>query len=221
VRWAQQARWPLAARSRKRGRRQRPGPGDRPSASAQGAPGGESSATSRGVGGGPPRGRAGDRAHGTTTRPAATAGAGRSRSEERNAAVRATLTPLAPGERPWAVTVGSLVAALLGAANLTAYLAGVKIGGKHPAASGIIVFAVLMGACAIGLWRMWYGAVLGFMALLAIIIAVFTLLLIKASNLLGFLVPPLIIAGAGYLFWKLVRALSRIQMPAPPTDERR
>jgi len=97
----------------------------------------------------------------------------------------------------------------------------VKIGGKHPAPGGIIVFAVLMASCSIGMWRVWYGAVLGFMALLAIIIAVFTLLLIKASNLLGFLVPPLIIAGAGYLFWKLVRALSRIQMPAPPTDERR
>ncbi len=133
--------------------------------------------------------------------------------------MRAALTPLAPGERPWAVTVGALVATLLGAANLIAYLAGVKIGGKHPAASGIIVFAVLMASCAIGMWRMWFGAVLGFMALLAIIVAVFTLLLIKASNLLGFLVPPVIIAGAGFLFWKLVRVLSRIQMPKPPTGD--
>ncbi len=131
--------------------------------------------------------------------------------------MRSTLTPLAPGERPWAVTAGALVAALLGAANLIAYLAGLKIGGQRPAASPIIVFAALMFTGAVGMWRMWYGAVLGFMALLAIIIAVFTLLLIKASNLLGFLVPPLIIAGAGFLFWKLVRALSRIQMPNPST----
>ena len=134
--------------------------------------------------------------------------------------MRATLTPLAPGERPWAVAVGALVAALLGAANLIAYLAGLKIGGHRPAASGIIVFAALMLTCAVGMWRMWYGAVLAFMALLAIIISVFALLLIKASNLLGFLVPPLIIAGAGFLFWKLVRALSRIQMPNPPTGQR-
>ena len=135
--------------------------------------------------------------------------------------MRATLTPLAPGERPWAVTLGAVVAALLGASNLIAYLAGVKIGGKHPAPGGIIVFAVLMASCSIGMWRVWYGAVLGFMALLAIIIAVFALLLVKASNLLGFLVPPVIIAVAGALFWKLVRALSRIQMPAPPTGEQR
>lgn len=143
-----------------------------------------------------------------------------SRSEERNAAVRATLTPLARGERPPAVTAGAVVAALLGAANLIAYLAGAKIGGSRPAASGIIVFAALMFTCAFGMWRVWYGAVLGFMALLAIIIALFTLLLIKASNLLGFLVPPVIVGGAGFLFWKLVRALSRIQMPDPPAGER-
>jgi len=30
-------------------------------------------------------------------------------------------------------------------------------------------------------------------------------------------VPPLIIAGAGYLFMKLVRTLSRIQMPKYPS----
>ncbi len=42
-----------------------------------------------------------------------------------------------------------------------------------------------MGAAAVGMWRMWYGAVLGFMALLAIIAVIFTLLLIEASNVLG------------------------------------
>ncbi|MGZ3319123.1 MAG: hypothetical protein ACXU95_17770, partial [Isosphaeraceae bacterium] len=61
-----------------------------------------------------------------------------------------------------------------------------------------------------------YWAVLGFMGLLAIIATIFTLLLLKASNLLGFLIPPVIIVGAGYLFMKLVRALSRIQMPKQP-----
>jgi hypothetical protein len=134
--------------------------------------------------------------------------------------VRATLAPLAPGERPWPVTVGAVVAGLLGAGNLIAFLAGLKVGGNHPAAGGIIVFAALMLSCAVGMWRVWFGAVLGFMALLAIIVALFTLLLLEASNLLGFLVPPLIIAAAGYLFWKLVRALSRIQMPKTPNGPR-
>ncbi|HEY8626050.1 MAG TPA: hypothetical protein VIL82_08580 [Solirubrobacteraceae bacterium] len=108
------------------------------------------------------------------------------------------------------------MAALLALANLIAYIAGAKIGGKQPAFGGIVVFTILMLICAVGMWRMWYGAVLAFMALLAIVATIFALLLVEASNLLGLLVPPIIIGGAGYLFWKLVRSLSRIQMPRYP-----
>jgi hypothetical protein len=101
-------------------------------------------------------------------------------------------------------------------ANLIAYVAGDKIGGSRPAAGGIVAFSAVMLACAVGLWRMWYAAVLGFMALLAIIVTVFALLLIEASNLLGVVVALLVIVIAGYLFFKLVRVLSRIQMPQRP-----
>jgi hypothetical protein len=139
-----------------------------------------------------------------------------SRGQRRDQAVRSALKPLGPGERPGAVIAGAIVAALLGLANLIAYIAGAKIGGKHPAAGGIVIFTILMLTCAIGMWRMWYGAVLAFMALLAIVATIFSLLLLEASNLLGLLVPPVIIGGAGYLFWKLVRSLSRIQMPKYP-----
>lgn len=114
------------------------------------------------------------------------------------------------------VIVASGVAALLALVNLIAYLAGVKIGGGRPAAGGIVVFSVILLACSVGLWRLWYAAVLGFMALLAIIVTVFALLLVEASNVLGLVVALLIIAGAGWLFWKLVRVLSRIQMPQRP-----
>jgi hypothetical protein len=54
------------------------------------------------------------------------------------------------------------------------------------------------------------------MALLAIIATIFALLLIEASNVLGLVVALAVIAGAGYLFFKLVRVLSRIQMPRYP-----
>lgn len=138
------------------------------------------------------------------------------RSQRRDAQVRAGLTPLRPGERPGAIVVASLVAGLLGLGNLGAFAAGVKIGGKHPAAGGIIVFSVLMIACAIGMWRLWYGAVLGFMALLAIVATLFALLLIEASNILGLVVGLVAVGGSGYLFFKLVRVLSRIQMPRYP-----
>jgi hypothetical protein len=138
------------------------------------------------------------------------------RSQRRDAEARASLKAIMPGERPRVIQVSALVAALLGLANLVAYLAGDKIGGKHPAAGGIIVFSALMLACAVGLWRLWYGAVLGFMALLAIVATIFALLLIEASNVLGLVVALLVIVGAGYLFFKLVRVLSRIQMPRYP-----
>ncbi|HEY2319526.1 MAG TPA: hypothetical protein VGH67_14570 [Solirubrobacteraceae bacterium] len=139
-----------------------------------------------------------------------------SRSQRRDAEARANLEPLAPGERPMAIRVSAVLAGLLGLANLVAWLAGDKIGGKHPAAGGILLFSGVMLVCALGLWRMWYGAVLGFMALLAIIGTLFSLYLVEASNALGFIVAPIIIAGAGYLFFKLVRVLSRIQMPQRP-----
>jgi hypothetical protein len=135
------------------------------------------------------------------------------RSQRRDAEARANLKPLAPGERPMAIRISALVAAILGLANLIAWLAGDKIGGKHPAAGGILIFSAVMLVCAVGLWRMWYGAVLGFMALLAIVGTLFSLYLVEASNALGFIVAPIIIVGAGYLFFKLVRVLSRIQMP--------
>jgi hypothetical protein len=58
--------------------------------------------------------------------------------------------------------------------------------------------------------------VLGFMALLAIVATLFSLLLIEASNVLGVVVAVVVVGGAGYLFFKLVRVLSRIQMPRYP-----
>jgi hypothetical protein len=139
-----------------------------------------------------------------------------SRSERKNAEVREALRPLAPGERPWAIVVSSLVAAGLALANLIAWLAGDKINGKHPAASGILIFTAVLLACAFGLWRLWYGAVLGFMALMAIIAVLFTLYLIEASNVLGAIVAVIVVGVTGFLFFKLVRVLSRIQMPARP-----
>jgi hypothetical protein len=138
------------------------------------------------------------------------------RSQRRDAEVRDGLVPIEPGERPGAIVLGSVVAGLLGLANLVAYAAGIKVAGKHPAAGGIVIFSAVMIACAVGMWRLWYGAVLGFMALLAILATIFALLLIEASNVLGAVVALVVVFGSGYLFFKLVRVLSRIQMPRYP-----
>ena len=138
------------------------------------------------------------------------------RSQRRDAQVRAGLTPLSPGERPTTIVVATVVAGLVGVGQLIAFFAGLKIHGKTPAAGGTILFCVLMIVCAVGMWRLWYGAVLGFMALLAIVATLFSLYLIEASNLLGLVVALVVIVGCGYLFFKLVRILSRIQMPRYP-----
>lgn len=143
---------------------------------------------------------------------------GVSRSEQRNAAVRATLTPISPGERPWVITVGALLAALNGAVQLGLFIAGVKlkVAGTRPEAVSVIGFAVLMFVCAGGMWQMRYWAVLGFQALLAIVILTFALVLIRANNVLGAAVSLTVVCVGGFLFFKLVRVLSRIQMPKYP-----
>jgi hypothetical protein len=137
------------------------------------------------------------------------------RADLRNAEARAKLDPLQPGERPLVLWIAIVLTAGAGVANFVLYEAGAKIEGKHPHPS-VLIFSVVMLFCAIGMWRLWYQAVLAFMVLLAIMVVLFSLFLLEASNLLGFLVPPIFIIGGGFLFWKLVRVLSRLQMPSRP-----
>jgi hypothetical protein len=154
----------------------------------------------------------------TAERPSRTEPARRPTSEERNAAVRATLEPFAPGERPWVIKVGALLAFLTGAVQLGLFVAGVKlhVADTRPAAGSTIVFAGLMFACATGMWMMRYWAVLGFMALMALLLLFFSFALIKASSLLGFAIAIAGVCITGFLFFKLVRVLSRLQLPRYP-----
>ena len=142
----------------------------------------------------------------------------RSRSAQRDAAVRATLTPFAPGERPVAILVGAGLAALSGLVQLILFLVGVRLHttGLKASAGQTIAFAVLMLLCAGGMLAMRYWAVLGFMALLAILVLFAVGGLVKASSVIGAVIALAIVAGGGYLFFKLVRVLSRIQMPKYP-----
>jgi len=139
-----------------------------------------------------------------------------SRSEQRNAAARAQLAPLAPGERPGAVTVAAGLALLLAVGNIVLLIAGVKVGGKQPAIGGVIVFSALMVAAAVGMWRTRYWAVLGFEALLGVSILIAALSLTVASNWEAVVLCLGTIAVCGPLFYKLVRSMARIQMPRRP-----
>jgi thiamine-phosphate pyrophosphorylase len=137
----------------------------------------------------------------------------RARTEAQNAAARARLEPLAPGERPWALRISVALTTLAALVNLVAFAAGVKLSGDKLSPAEVVTFVLLMGLMAAGMWRRSGGAVLLFMALLAVIVVLFSLFLIEASNVLGVVVPLIFIVGGGYLFWKLVRVLGRIQAP--------
>jgi hypothetical protein len=137
----------------------------------------------------------------------------RLRGEAANEAVRAQLEPLAEGERPTAVTVAALVALVIGLTNLGLFIGGVEVRGERPNAAGTLSFCGLMLAAAVGLWKKRYWAVLGFEALLGLVIVIFALLLLQASNVLAVVVSVIVLGLGGWLFWKLVGAMARIQMP--------
>lgn len=137
------------------------------------------------------------------------------RGRAKDEAARAKLKPLAPGERPTAVTVGAVVAAVAAVANLVALIAAYDPdeGRKTvTTAFGLIVLAIV----AVGMWRARYWAVLGMQTLLALTIVIASLSLLTAVNALAALLAVALVAGAGTLFWFLIKAMARIQMPERP-----
>lgn len=141
----------------------------------------------------------------------------RKSAAERNEAVRAELEPLAEGERPAAVTVAAVLAGVLAVANLALQFGGYRPQGGGATPFGGILFAVLMLGAAGGMWKAKYWAVLGFQAMLGITLVVCLLSLIRAATWQGLLIPTTIIVLGGWLFWKLIRAMARIQMPQRPS----
>jgi hypothetical protein len=137
---------------------------------------------------------------------------GYARSRAKNEAVRQELRPLEPGERPTAVTVAAVVAALLGIANVVLLITGGNLDDRTRR-NGAIAFAVVMLVAAVFMWRGKYWAVLGFQALLAISIVIAALALLFASNVEAVIRSVLIIVPAAVLFWYLIRAMARLQMP--------
>jgi hypothetical protein len=131
--------------------------------------------------------------------------------------------PLRPGERPWPIRIGALLALVVAISNVVQVAVGGKVefNHQHVTPVGPLIFAVLMVACAVGMWQKRYWAVLGFQALLALVVLFCALLLVRASNALGFVVGIVGVGGPGYLFFKLVRVLSRIQLPSPRGGSRR
>jgi len=140
---------------------------------------------------------------------------GYARGRAKDEAARAALVPLAPGERPRAVTVGAIAAAVAAVAN-TVSLA-ISFDSNEPAKSLYTVLGVIvLVAIAAGMWRARYWAVLGLQTLLALTILIASVAVITAGNLWAVLLVIAIIVPSGALFWFLVKSMARIQMPQRP-----
>ena len=152
-------------------------------------------------------------------RPQQTMERGYARARAKDEEARAKLKPLRPGERPTAVTVGAIVAGLSCLAQIVAMIIWFDLDDSRKAV-GSVLGVLVSGLIAVGMWRARYWAVLGMQTLLALVLVSASLGLLgvdKALNAVGLVV---IIAGAGTLFWFLIKAMARIQMPERPGANR-
>ena len=140
------------------------------------------------------------------------------RYEERNRVARQALEPLAPAERPVVITIGAVISGALAVSGLVAYALGATVYGSRLILLQVIITGVLMGTMAIGMWRVRYWAVLGFQAVLALLLLTSALRLVVAQDLVQVFGNIAVLAITGTLFYFMVKAMARIQMP---TRERR
>jgi hypothetical protein len=129
----------------------------------------------------------------------------------RDERLRATLTPLAKGERPAALLVAIAVATLLAIAVAVGALSIHDLRSRGGSLPGGIFLTVVLAALAVGMYRRRYWAVLGFEALLAFQILVTSLALVIATTIMAAAACLLSIGLSGWLFWKLVRVMGRMQ----------
>jgi hypothetical protein len=124
---------------------------------------------------------------------------------------RAALAPLGPGEYPRALLIAIALCVIL-AIGVLAGAASVhelrRHGGSLP---GAVTIAVVLALMAQGMYRRRYWAVLSFEALLAFQVIVTSLALIVASTIPAAAICAAGIGLGGWLFWKLIRVMGRIQ----------
>ena len=145
----------------------------------------------------------------------------RSRTELKDEQARAALQPLAEGERPAALLVAVGVAALVAIGVAVGALTIHNLRSHGGSAPGGIFIALVLAALAVGMYRRRYWAVLGFEALLAFQILVTSLALVIATTILAAVLCLLSIGLGGWLFWKLVRVMGRMQAGERDADELR
>jgi hypothetical protein len=134
-----------------------------------------------------------------------------SRRELRDIEARAALEPLAEGEWPRSLVVAIAVAVLLAVGVLVGAATVHDLRSHGGSLGGAVFLAAVLLALAGGMYQRRYWAVLSFEGLLAFQIIVTSLALVVASTLQAAAVCVVSIGLGGWLFWKLVRIMGRIQ----------
>jgi len=136
----------------------------------------------------------------------------RLRGEARDEQLRAGLAPLQPGERPTPLIVATVVAAVLAVAVLVGAVSQHDLSSHGGSLIGGVFLAGVLALLAGGMFNRRYWAVLSFEALLAFQIVVSCLALIVVASIVVGLVLLIVVGLGGWLFWKLVRVMGRIQV---------
>jgi hypothetical protein len=146
-------------------------------------------------------------------RPGAAGSGGRPRSGrgESDEQRRAELQPYGPDERPSSLLVAVAVSALLSLGVLVGGLTAHDLSSHGGSRAGAVFLAVIFALLALGMYRRRYLAVLGFEALLTFQIIVASLALVVASTWMAAAGCLVAIGLGGWLFWKLIRVMGRIQ----------
>jgi hypothetical protein len=144
--------------------------------------------------------------------------AGRRRRGPSPEELRATLEPLDEGERPRALIIGTVIAALLSLAVIAGTTSVHELNRHGGSLAGGVFLALVLWVLAIGMYRRFYWAVLGFEALLAFQVIVTSLALVVASTIPAAVLCLLSILLSGWLFWKLIRVMGRIQAGTEGSD---
>jgi hypothetical protein len=121
------------------------------------------------------------------------------------------LEPLGEEERPPALQIAVAVCVLLALGVIAGAVTIHDLSRHGGSVPGAVVLAGVLALLGQGMYRRRYWAVLGFEALLAFQILVTSLALVVASTIAAAGLCLLAIGLGGWLFWKLVRVMGRIQ----------
>jgi len=124
--------------------------------------------------------------------------------------------PLQEGERPPVLNVSVAVCVALALGVIVGAISVHDLSRHGGSLPGALLLALTLLLLARGMYRRRYWAVLAFQALLAFQILVTSLALVLASTVLAAGLCLLTVTLAGWLFWKLVSVMARIQAPHEP-----